>query len=296
MALKVDYVVKETGINLWRNLTLTFATMVTLAITLMLVGLGLLMRAGVNNANLQWQGNTEFIVYMQPDATQAQIDAVRRDLDENPQVRSIRYLDHEAAYQEFLELFEDSPDLTENVTADILPTSFKVVPVRADNEVVLALSSEFETKAGVREVVAAPEEIKKMEDLFGKLTASAVVLAIVLGIAAIVLITNTIRTAMFARRREIEVMKLVGATNWFIRVPFMLEGLIQGLVGAAIGITLVHLWRWAFDNWIAETVDFLANFRVDSHDVLLASIWLGVAGCAVGVIGSAVAVRRFLDV
>jgi cell division transport system permease protein len=296
MTLKVDYVVKETGINLWRNLTLTLATMITLAITLIFVGAGLLMRAGVNNANVQWQGNTEFIVYMQPDATEPQIEAVRGDLEENPQVESLTYLDHEAAYEEFLELFEDSPDLTENVTPDILPTSFKVVPVRADDEVVLALSEQFETKAGVREVVAAPEEIKKMENLFGKMTAGAVVLAVGLGVAALVLIANTIRTAMFARRREIEVMKLVGATNWFIRVPFMLEGLVQGIVGAGVGIAGLVFLRYAFDTWVASTVDFLSNFRVDARDMTIASVWVLVAGCVVGVLGSAFAVRRFLDV
>jgi cell division transport system permease protein len=110
------------------------------------------------------------------------------------------------------------------------------------------------------------------------------------------LIWNTIRTAMFARRREIEVMKLVGATNWFIRVPFMAEGLVQGIVGGAIGIGIVAALR----NWMLPTLvnggGIWTNFHVDVSDVRGTSLVLVAAGALVGILGSAVAATRFLDV
>jgi cell division transport system permease protein len=118
----------------------------------------------------------------------------------------------------------------------------------------------------------------------------------VLGVAALVLIVNTIRMAMFARRREIEVMKLVGATNWFIRVPFMCEGLVQGLLGAGLGIGGVYGLNWVIDRFLSDSFELFEKMVVQSGDLLLTSVLLVVAGALVGVAGSAVAVTRFLDV
>src|SRR3954468_817737 len=109
MALKVDYVAKEAATNLRRNLTLTFATVITVAIALTLVGASLLMRQGVKRSNVRFHGDIQAIVYMNPDASQEQIDAVKRALDASPHVKSSTYLDKDAAYKEFLEVFFDDP-------------------------------------------------------------------------------------------------------------------------------------------------------------------------------------------
>ncbi len=299
MALKADYVVKETATNLSRNITLTLATIVTVAISLALVGAALLLSKGVENATARWKGDVEFIVYMQPDAAQAQIDAVENDLDESPQIRASTYLDHEAAFAEFRELFRDTPEFLDSVeTAEQIPTSFKVVPTDANADVVRSLAAQFRTKAGVYDVAAATDTIKTMQRISGIVSTGIFIGAMVLGTAALVLITNTIRTAMFARRREIEVMKLVGATNWFIRVPFMLEGLIQGLVGAGFGVGAVFLLNYFFEDRLAgaDGFDLLQSFVVNNGDVVGTSLLIVVAGCAIGVIGSGIAVSRFLDV
>jgi len=299
VALKADYVVKETATNLSRNITLTLATIVTVAISLALVGAALLLSKGVENATARWKGDVEFIVYMQPDAAQAQIDAVENDLDESPQIRASTYLDHEAAFAEFRELFRDTPEFLDSVeTAEQIPTSFKVVPTDANADVVRSLAAQFRTKAGVYDVAAATDTIKTMQRISGIVSTGIFIGAMVLGTAALVLITNTIRTAMFARRREIEVMKLVGATNWFIRVPFMLEGLIQGLVGAGFGVGAVFLLNYFFEDRLAgaDGFDLLQSFVVNNGDVVGTSLLIVVAGCAIGVIGSGIAVSRFLDV
>ena len=298
MALKVDYVVKETGTNLRRNITLTLATLITVGVSLALSGAALLIRAGVDNATIQWKGGIEFIVFMKPDASQGQIDAVRSDLKNSPAIKSFKYLDHDAAFEEFKKLFSDQPEFYENVTADILPTSFKVVPVDPSNENVSALKQQFEKKAGVAQVVAALEIIKSFERMSSVVAKVVLVAAICLGLAAIVLITNTIRMAMFARRREIEVMKLVGATNWFIRVPFMLEGLVQGVVGGLVGVGGVYVVAWLLRNKVASApgLELFRSFVVHGSDVFLANILVLVVGCVVGVIGSGWAVTRFLDV
>src|SRR5918995_1432354 len=122
MALKVDYVLKETGRNLVRNPLLSLATIVVVVVAVALVGGSLLVRQAVGNATERWQGGIEFIVYMNPDATQDQIDAVNRALDGAPQVEEHTYLDKDAAYAEYRELFEeDSPELVDAVTPEALP-------------------------------------------------------------------------------------------------------------------------------------------------------------------------------
>ena len=296
MALKVDYVVKEAATNLRRNLTLSFATMVTIAIALTLVGAALLMRQGVENSNKRFKGDIQTIVYMNAKASQDQVDAVKRALDSNPHVQSSSYLDHDAAFAEFQELFEDQPAIKNSLTPADTPTSYKVRVKDASFEVVESLRDQFTKLPGVYDVIAPSDQVKKQEDSFSKFSNFALIFALIVGGTSLVLIVNSIRIAMFARRREIEVMKLVGATNWFIRVPFMAEGLVQGIVGSALGIGIVAGLR----SWILPTLvsggGIWTGFKLSTADVQGTAIVLLVAGAIVGIFGSAVAATRFLDV
>ncbi len=150
----------------------------------------------------------------------------------------------------------------------------------------------------VKKVVRATDEIQKIEK------ATDVIRWIVLGAGAILLgtglllILNTIRMAIFARRREIEVMKLVGASNSFILVPFMLEGTFQGLVGAALGMASVYGANRAFEEWLASenVLNILQSFAVDTGEVWAIGGLLFLVGAIVGSVGSAIAAYRFLDV
>jgi cell division transport system permease protein len=298
MALKVDYVVRETGTNLLRNITLTAASIITVAVSLALVGGTLLVRQGVSNATVQFKGGIEFIIFMNPDATADQTASMQESLDGSPEIKRFEYFNQQQAYEEFKTIFQDSPELIASVTPDILPPSFKVVPVNPDADVVAGLKEQYQTRPGVKEVVAATETIRTMQRLTGVLSTGIFIVAAVLLFAATTLVFNTIRTAMFARRREIEVMKLVGATNWFIRVPFMLEGLIQGLIGAAFAVGGVFIANHVFETRVANAKGFelLHSFIIDSSDVWTTSIFILAVACVIAVLGSGVAVTRFLDV
>ena len=298
MALKVDYVAREVGSNLRRNVTLTLASIITVFVSLALVGVAFLTRQGVQNATQRWQGGVEFIIFMQPTATEDQLNAVQEALDESPQVDSVDFIDQQEAYEEFTDLFADSPEMVQSVTPEILPPSYRVEPTDKDVDVIRALGSEFESKPGVKQVVFAAEAIRTLQDFSRLLSLGLFSGALVLLGAAVLLILNAIRMAMFARRREIEVMKLVGATNWFIRVPFMIEGLVQGLVGALLAIPAVILIINFIESKLTdtETINLFQGFAVHSSEQFGVAILLLVVGCLVGVIGSFVAVTRFLDV
>ncbi len=295
MALKVSYTAREVGINLTRNITLTLATIATVAVSLTLVGTAYLMGKGVQDAQQQFEGGVEFIVFMNPQATDAQIDAVRAELDDNPQVREADFCDQQCAYDEFLELFRDDPQLTGSVTPEILPPSFKVKPVDADSDSVKALGEVFSAQPGVREVAFSSEAIQRIESFYNFLSRGSAVAAAALVVAATLLVLNTIQMAILNRRRDIEVMKLVGATNWFIRVPFMLEGLIQGLVGSLLAIPVCAYFVRKFEDE-ASGAGLLSAFAVSSSQITTASILLVVVGAAVSLIGSGIAVSRYLRV
>jgi len=295
VALSLDYVARETWTNLRRNFLMTSAAILTVAVSLSLVGGALLLRQGVSRATVQWRGGVELSIFMQPDATPPQTDAVERQLSQMPEVKKVTYVGQDAAYDEFKRMFANEPDMVESVTAKDLPPSYRVVPKRA--EFVDAIGEHFKNSEGVRKVVFARETVQTLLKVTRILQILIFGVAAVLFVSALVLILNTIRMAIFARRREVAIMKLVGATNWFIRVPFMLEGMIQGVAGAAVAFVVVFLGR----NLVAQAVNsydlqLIRQLVVSSQEAIATGIVILFAGAVIGTVSSAIAVGRFLDV
>lgn len=296
MAMKVDYVARETASNLTRNVTISIATVLTVTVSLFLVGFSMMVSQGVRNATQRWQGGVEFVVFLNPTATDDQIQSVRTDLENSPDVEKVTFVDKQAAYEEFKRLFADSPEMQDSVSPDVLPPSFRVVPVSKDADTVSALSKQFSEKAGVRQVVSATDTIRLVQQLSSRLTVGMLLVAVFLLGAALLLILNTIRMAMFARRREIEVMKLVGATNWFIRVPFMVEGLVQGVVGAILAIVSLAIFRPFFEDWFPQDFQLFSAIQLGTGQAIFIYAVMAVVGCVIGAAGAGVAVTRFLDI
>lgn len=295
MALNIEYFAKETANNLRRNIALTVPAILTVAVSLALFGVSILLSGGANRFTQQWRGGIEFIVFMNPDAQPDQIELVRKAIEGSPDVKSHKYFDQNAAFEEFKQLFRDKPDLIQSVTAEVLPPSFRVVPKNPDSDAVTALSNTFVGQPGVRTVSKATDVIRDVESLTRYIKIGLWVTSVVLFIVSLLLILNTIFTAMTARRREIEVMKLVGATNWFIRVPFMLEGLIQGVLGAVVAVVATVVFRGQVFPKI-QRLQILESFRVDSGQVWSTSLIILAIGCGIGVVGSLFGVSRYLDV
>jgi cell division transport system permease protein len=192
-------------------------------------------------------------------------------------------------------MFANQPDLLASVNAADLPPSFRVV-ARDANQVQL-VGSVVKPFAGVRNVVYAKQSVDTLLRITGIAQAVLFSVALILLAAAAVLILNAIRMAIFARRREVSVMKLVGATNWFIRVPYMLEGVIQGVVGAAVAVVIVavvsFLLRYSVQHY---DVTLFQSIVVSGHDLFLTELFVLLMGAVVGAGGSALGVRRFLEV
>jgi cell division transport system permease protein len=295
---RLGYWLRETLASLKRNLTLTVAAVLTAAVSLALLGVAVLAREGVGNQLIQWKGGVQFIVFMKADATDDQISSVREALKESPQVDDAKtvYLDKPAAFEEFQRIFRDQKTIAESLTVNDIPPNFKVVPKTDDSEVISAVGNQLLTKPGVSDVRFARDYVDRLQALSRMVGIVSIAMFILLLFTAIVLIWNTIRTAMFARRREIEVMKLVGATNWFIRIPFMLEGLLHGLAGGLLAMFGLLGVNYLWTERVIPKIPDLAALQVSSSQFNFVIVLVLLVGMLVGAVGSAVAASRFLDV
>jgi cell division transport system permease protein len=297
MAVNLSYVARETVSNLRRNISMASAALLTVAVSLTLVGGALLVKRGVDRATVQWKDNVELSIFMKPDASAPESEAIDRQLKAMPEVKRYHYVSKPEAFEEFRKIFANEPDVRDSLTVEQIPPSYRVVPKQAEQTKVIG--QRFDDTAGVFRVSYAKEEVDALVSVTNFLQIMLWAVAAVLLAAASLLILNTIRMAIFARRREVAVMKLVGATNWFIRIPFMLEGLIQGLAGAALAYGIVWIGRDLIQSRITEArndIQLFKQFLVTSGDVAGTGILLLVVGVLVGTVGSALAVSRFLDV
>jgi cell division transport system permease protein len=298
MALKIDYVVRETTTNIRRNITLTIAAIVTMGVSLSLFGSAMLMRAGVGNLSTRWEEGVEMIVFLSRDITDDQREALESALNEHPQVQEIRYVDEDASREEFQRLFRRNQAMLERIEdrPDLLPTSFRVTPTTTEADTVREMTAQFNEMAGVERATSAIEGVRTVKRVSDSAKNAIFGIAAGLLVAALLLILNAIRMAMFARRREIEVMKLVGATNWFIRIPFMFEGVVQGLLGSSFALLSVFFLDKFMEDVGSDQTNILWGFVASSSETITVMVMVVLLGVVIGAVGSGWAVSRFLRV
>jgi len=297
--VKFDYVARETATNLRRNITLTIAAVVTVAVSLSLFGSTLLLNQGVDNVSARWRDGIELIAFLKEDVTEEQHDAIGEMLDANPEVGDFRYVDLEESKAEALRLFERHDAMRSQIeNGTRVPDSYRLKPASSDINLMSSLGEQLEAQPGVLTVRDVSDSVKTVTGVSNFAQKFMLFVGVFLLAAALLLILNTIRMAMFARRREIEVMKLVGATNWFIRVPFMLEGIIQGLIGAGFALGAVFALDLGMQK-AAENEEYQAimqGFVANSRELWLTAGAVVTLGIVIGAAGSGWALSRFLKV
>lgn len=295
MPMSSGYVARETAGNLRRNLVMTMSAILTMAVSLSALGGVLIMRQAINKASIQWRGGVEMAIFLQPSVSSNETDAIGRELATTPGVKKYHFVDKTQAYTEFKQIFGNNNDIVSVLGVNDMPPSYRVVPTKAQN--IAELGKQFQGQPGVLQVSYAKQEIDQLLKQFRQLRALGLFLAIGVMVGAVALIVNTIQLAIFARRREVAVMKLVGATNWFIRIPFMLEGLIHGIAGGIIAFAVTYSVRNTIASFVGnETVLGTRTLYVTPHEAIITGILMLVVGAVVGVFGSAFAIRRFLAV
>lgn len=293
MALRVNYFVDEAVSNLRRNLLLTLAAVSTVAISLLLLGVVIVGGEVLTKMVSSWEGKVELNVFLRDEITPEQQDQLKVATSGMPEVSQVYFESKEQAFAEYKRMFKDSPAIIANVDPNALPASYRIKLKDPNNAE--AVAGRLQGRPGVDEVQFGGEAMKRLLKFTG-VVRTILVIGIVLTLAAaILLIANTIRLGIYARRKEIGIMKLVGATNWFIRVPFIFEGVVQAALGALLASALIYAGKVFGLDRMQEVILFLP-MTVGNGSVLKAFLTLLIVGVCIGAFGSSLALRRFLEV
>ncbi|GAA0729588.1 permease-like cell division protein FtsX [Dactylosporangium roseum] len=291
--MRVRYVLSEVLTGLWRNVTMTIAMIITMTVSLTMLGASLLLFFQVGKMEDFFYQRVEVSIFLKVDVTDEQRNNIKSALEGNALVKKVEYESKEDAWKRFQTQFRDAPDLVQATKPESLPESFRVK--LKDPNTVSTFSDEVRTQDGISEIVDQQQLLKRVFDLLGALQTLALTVAIVQGAAALLLVANTIQVAAYSKRREVAVMKLVGASNWFIQMPFVLEAVFAGLIGAILGFgTLVAAKVFIIDGSLKALASVL--LPVDWSNIWLMLPILAGAGGLVSAITAWITLRFYVRV
>jgi len=232
------YVLREALIGLWRNATMTIAMMITLSVSLTMLGAGILMYLQVGQMKDFYYATIEVSIFLTDDISDAQRTSLDAALTANPLVRQKVYETKAEALARFKQVWRDSPTFTDAVRPDSMPESFRVK--LTDPEAYDEFAKQLAGRPGIQMIVDQREVLEKVFGVFSSIQLLALVIASVMAVAGLLLVGNTIQVAAYSKRREVAVMRLVGASNWYIQAPFVLEAVAAGLAGALTAFAALY--------------------------------------------------------
>lgn len=282
--MRFNYVFVEAFNNIRRNALVVLGAVLAVFISLFLVFGTLIVGEIVRINTLRWSEDVRVIAFLRDDFRQ--VEALQATVEDWAEVDKVVYMSKPEAYQEALELLKDRPTALRQIEKEpqLVPASIRISPVELDRY--QTIEQRLRNLQGVDEVVSAGSAVDQIIAIRNGLRAFFWVLATALGIAAVALVANTIHMAIYARREELEIMKLVGASSWFVRTPFLLEGMLEGLTGAGLAVGIgASLYRLAVDN-LAGLPSFI-EVAIGDDFLVQWGVLILIFGLAVGLVGSA---------
>src|SRR2546425_2197270 len=292
MALRVGSFFNEPLQGLRRNGLVAFAAISTAFIALFLVGGALLVSREVSLLIDFTTRDVEVSVFLQKGISPTQQAQIGDLLAHMPEVASVHFESQQEAYQRFVKIFKNQAALVENITPDALPASFRVK--LKDPQQFSVVAQRLVGQPGIDKIVDQRRILKRLFAVIRGSRIGVLAVAVVMLVSAAALIGNTVRLAVFNRRKEIGIMRLVGATNWHIRLPFLIEGVIEGLLGASAAVLFLFIAKVVFIDPLRGKVGFLP--LVATSDIIFTVPLLLGAGVVVAAVASLFAMRRFLEV
>ena len=293
MTGRFKLVVSEAFRSIGANLSTSFAATMTVLIGMFLLGLLIALGTWVVSWSEHVKDQLEVKVFFVDGVTPKQVNAVGAFLRTDERIKDYQFVTRAEALQRMKKKY---PELTADLPTNPLPASYEITPRRAEEVKELSAAIRAEKFAGVERVKDGQQTSKRILQVARVIEVVFLVAVVVLLIASVLLIANTIRLSIFARRREIEVMKLVGATNWFVRGPFMVEGLFCGLAGALAAVLLLLIGKEVALSAILDDFDATSSEDVRALGFSVTALILIVVGLAVGAVGSGLTLRRYLKV
>jgi cell division transport system permease protein len=293
MRFNFGFFMREALKNVRLNLLMSITAITTTFICIVVLGIAWLVSAHVGGVTASVRQDVSVEAYFPPDATQEEIDGIISEVEGWPEVSGVNYVSEEEALASFKETFADKPELYENLEPGVLPASIQIQledPSEAE-----AVAQRLEQDQGFSDQnLSYPQQtIERLNSVTSYMIWGLYSATVLFLISSVLLISNAIRLSIFARRKEIEVMKLVGASDSFVRTPFVFEGMVQGLIGAGLAALTVIWINFLFIDWARDQLPFVP-ISADAVNTILLLLVLVAVGVVIGVVGSFLSVTRFL--
>ena len=288
------YFLKEALISLSRNRVLSLATVTTMAVCIFFLGVAVLLTVNAGNFMNQLESDIEIIAYLDDPLTDEELKDVETDIQSTAGVQEVTFVSKEEALQRLQEKFsQEDYDLQQTLGKNPLPNSFEIKALNPQE--VAQVAQAIGEIPGIYKVNYGQGLVEKLFQVTKWVRILSMVFMVILALGAIFLIATTIRLAVFSRRKEIYLMKLIGATDWFIRWRFFIEGIMMGLIGALIAIGLL---AGGYTSLINSAQTALFFIPLVSQQNFLVQVYMGLVavGAVLGIIGTYISLNRFLNV
>lgn len=288
---KFSYVIKNTFVNMKRSPLLVFATIIAILVSSFLVFTTLSARTIVENNTLRWQNGTHVVIFLDDRVTTTAHKQLQTSIENYPEVRTVEYFTKSEAADEFKLLFKDQPELLSQVNYEILPSSLRVnLNDPSDYEFIIERT---QGNPAVKEIRTSGEAIDRLLGLTDTLVVTATAFAILIGFAAFILIINTMRLTAYSKLKEIKIMRLLGASATYIRLPFLIEAVIESLIGTSIAVGL----GWGVIEYTKNSIISEGIFDINISDSYLINLTLLIIlfSFVFGMVASFIGIRRALN-
>ena len=288
---KFSYVLKNTLLNMRRTPLLVFATIIAVLVSSFLVFTTLSARSVVQNNTLRWQNGIHVVVFLDDRVTTTAHKQLQTSLEDYPEVRTVDYFSKPEAEEEFKVLFKDQPELLAEVDFEILPASLRINLNDPSNYKLII--ERLDGNPAVKEIRTSGEAIERLLSLTDTLVISASAFALLIGFAAFILIINTLRLAAYSKKKEIKIMRLIGASSTYIRLPFIFEAVIESLIGTSIAVG----FGWALIEYSKSSVvaDSIFDITISDDYLILLTLSLLMFSLIFGLLASFVGIRKALN-
>jgi cell division transport system permease protein len=304
MPINAGYFFKEAGTSFKRNWVMSLGAVVTIFLSLLLIGVSLLIGNVAGSLIVKQEQKVSIQVFIKDDANQTDVEGLQRKLQTDSMVKKVDYVSKDQALARFKQQMKQSQDIVNNLEGNPLPASIEVELHDAHNvqKVVSTIKAAPEFKSVASPPNDPSQSIKYGQDIVQRLfnftrvlRVVGIVFIVMLAVVALIFINNTIRMAIYARRNELSIMRLVGASNWFIRMPFVFEGMMQAIVGAVLARAVMLALQFLALPRIQNTIRFMPFGASNGFIWLVAAVLLA-GGILIGGFGSWIAMRRYLKV
>ena len=288
---KFSYVLKNTVLNMRRTPLLVFATIIAVLVSSFLVFTTLSARSIVENNTLRWQNGIHVVVFLDDRVTTTAHKQLETSLEDYPEVRTVDYFSKPEAEEEFKVLFRDQPELLAEVDYEILPASLRInLNDPSDYKLII---ERLDGNPAVKEIRTSGEAIERLLSLTDTLVISASAFALLIGFAAFILIINTLRLAAYSKKKEIKIMRLIGASSTYIRLPFIFEAVVESLIGTSIAVG----FGWALIEYSKSSVvaDSIFDINISDDYLIFLTLSLLMFSLIFGLFASFVGIRKALN-